>query len=468
LDRFPLIEFDHPSDRVGRKMASIHLRRGIAICLGSIYLSLSLVTPAKAFLPVAVLAAPAIYAAGSTYALGALAGLVGLAGGYLLLSDSLNNQVAIPLGDKPSNQPLVPTAAPSTAQTGGQIECGRWSTTTLPYSFTSEVCAGSGIANCSGEMIGGACVVNDIEHRTYQVTQGGVSGTCPNGYSSSGGTCTLVNARQVTDDKRCDILLTNHQYSTAADMNCPSTVDGSKLAPMIRDGKVIAYGTNSSGQPMMWEVSSNTTQVTIKQMEQVQTATQTQVKTTEIAVHPTTSAITSVQTSTQVGSIAAPGGSSLPSEQPTTTTPENTPTVTTKPAEQVQPEQNINTCGLPGKPACAVDDSGFTGAPKPWADVPLPDFDAPKNAILNITDPLISWRDWLPSLLPGSPTACHPIEFRGKISIGPAAGLDSTTELDICWLFDYIRMFLGFIFGVATIIYIWRSIMGTHKYGLGA
>lgn len=247
------------------------------------------------------------------------------------------------------------------------------------------------------------------------------------------------------------------QFATADDRNCGATSDGTKLEPLIRNGKVVAYGQNSSGQPLMWEVTPGAQTITIKQYEQVQNQTQSLVKTNTVSIDAATGQITSVDTSSLPGSIAIPGTGSIPTTLPTTGTAVDTPTTTT-----TDTPINISVCGLPNTPACALDDTGFGNLPKSWENNDQrPTMDEPKNQIESILDPEISW-NWLPSLLPGSPVQCHGIEFRGQITSGPAAGLDSTASLDLCPYFEYVRMFLGWLFGIGATIYTWRRFIGAR------
>lgn len=431
-----------------------------------------MISPARALLPLAVvpaLIASVSTAAGESYALGLLAGLVGITGLYLTINDATGNSVAVPLGYKAENNAPLPVApATVTAPTsrkymglGGMYSYNSAQeacTSTMPEHQTCQCDAATG--NCLLFAFGvqyGSMLMQSME-----------TSVPPAGYECNGSDCNLVNPRQAKDDKRCDILLSNGQFATASDVNCPSTTDGSKLAPLIRDGKVIAYGTNSSGQPLIFTVSpavtvNNRDWIQVQIDEQVQTQTQTQVKTTTVTVDPQTGTITGVETSTKPGSISSPSADTVPTTQPSTTDPTNTPTVNTRPGETVQPEINIDTCGLPGKPACAVDDTGFTNAPKPWESVDKPDFEDPKKSVLdNYVEPSFEWSQLRPSLFPGQAVACTPIEFRGKIDTGPAGGLDATTTFDPCWMFEIVRVFLGYLFFLSTAIYLWRTFMGAE------
>lgn len=432
------------------------MKRITAFLMASLLAFMVTTQPARAFLPVAVIGLPQIVTAGSgSYAIGVLSGLVGIVGLYLTIEDAQENAVRIPLGPNSNNLPPAPTAPAVASMEGGLTvpadkQCGRTYTGSTSYGFV-ELCTLC-MTNW-GQYPGKICLRIDDSSIYYDANN--TQGTCPSGYTNTGGTCTLQNARQVTDDKTCDILLSSGQFATADDMNCPSTVDGSKLAPMIRNGKTIAYGKNSNGDPLMWEVTPGATKYTVKQFVQTSTATQTQVQTTTVTVDAATSEITSVQTQTSPGAIETPGSQSVPTQAEPTT--ENTPTVTqdtTKTADKI-------TCGLPGTPPCAIDDTGFANRYMPPSTSTYnPDLNKQKDIIENIEPPNIGY-GWLPSLLPGDAVACHAIQFHGAVNVGEV-NLDSTTDLDLCPYLEIARNILGWLFGVASVIYIWRRFAGAR------
>ena len=372
-------------------------------------------------------APPLIYAAymtssvsGATYSLAALAGVIGVTGMYLTVEDSLHNKVNIPTSPQQSSQvpaPLAPATAPSSS---GQ---------SIPAGAVCRRCATGSWSSCGYSELCTDCVVNYPSGHCMQVnpdtglhagqtyTSASSQPTCGSGYTLSDGVCALQNPRLVTDDKTCDILLTNGQFATANDLNCPSTVDGSKLSPMLRDGKVIAYGTNSSGQPLMWEVTPGAQTYTIKQYEQVQTATQTQVKTTTVSVDSSTSAVTSVQTSTAPGSISSPGASTVPTvTDPATqpTSPTNTPTTTTKADGIVFPNDYART----GEAQRAAD--SITDLMKPTSEVADPTVPESADNWGSTFNPLKAWS------VPGHSSVCPVGSFNWN---GSTYTIDSHCQL---------------------------------------
>ena len=83
--------------------------------MAALLLMFSVIMPARAFVPVAVIGPPVFHSiSGSTYFLGAVSGIIGLTGMWLTVQDAINgDSVRIPLSDKPESQPPVPTAQPS-------------------------------------------------------------------------------------------------------------------------------------------------------------------------------------------------------------------------------------------------------------------------------------------------------------------------------------------------------------------
>lgn len=445
----------------------------------------SVTQPARAFAPVAVLAAPQIVtASGVGYALSAMAGVIGLTGLYMTIKDAQDNAVRIPLGPNSNNEPPAPLAQVTQAPTGG-------GSPVTYFTYYGGPQSGSWCASYGGRSPEAACgavggtlgyadrcyppsgqsqtwnfgMASTLGYANLGTCNGSLPPTCPSGYTLSGSSCVLSNARQVTNDKTCDVLVQGGQFAAADDLNCPATVDGSKLSPMLRNGNVIAYGTNSSGQPLMWEVTPGAQRYTVKQYEQIQTPSQTQVKTTTVTVDSATSAVTSVQTSTSPGSISSPSAASAPtvttSQDPATAT--NTPTVTkdeTKPAD-------LQTCGLPGSPACNVNDDGFQGkeAFVPTKTQEINDqLDAQRTGLQNSKDskPDINF-SWLPSLLPGDAVGCHPLHFDFSVNNRVMGNIPASGDLDICSTLDFIRNLFGYLFGVITVFYVWRNFTTGNK-----
>lgn len=331
-------------------------KRSRAIVL-SFFFFLSSVFPvrqANAFAPLVIAGAELVGAAGGAsvftavagqtagYFAAGFAGALGLLGGYLAIKDAQDNYVRIPVSSNAGAvvpSPAAPASAPSVTAPGQY--CVTFPNPGYGSYVSGTFCGASPDAACSAG--GSAWYYNSCHHDYYgsAYQPGYVSSgapTCPAGYSMSSGVCALTNSRQVVPDKKCDMLLAGGSFAMADDLDCPATVSGKKLSPMIRDGKAIAYGTNSSGQPLMFTVTPGPQTFQIQIAEQTQTATQTQVQTTSVSVDALSGQITAVQTATAPGSISSPGSASVPTTTNPLTDPTavtNTPTVTvdgTKPA----------------------------------------------------------------------------------------------------------------------------------------
>lgn len=73
---------------------------------------------------------------------------------------------------------------------------------------------------------------------------------------------------------------------------------------------------------------------------------------------------------------------------------------------------------------------------------------------------------WLPSLLPGTYTACVPFTFSMNPTTGAAAGMSGIGEVDICDKLDLARQILGWLIGVVTAFYIFRVFVQSNKAAL--
>lgn len=308
-----------------------------------------------------------------------------------------------------------------------------------------------------------------------QVTpQGGVTvpTSCPAGYVVSGTSCVLQEARQATPDNRCDLKFSGtgsgSKYLFYSDADCPggATVDNSQFVPGLRtDGQTaFVYTKDSSGRPVLVEVvaAPDGSSVVVRHYTQDTSGGNSIVQKTELQVDRSTGTVTNAASSTQVGSISTPSSSTVPTTTTTAPSTSDTPTVSTSGQTYQKPETaiTVNTCGIPGQPACVVDDSAFNQT-APGITVPSSDLNAEKNALDNMTAPDVGW-SWLPSLMPGNVVACEPLAFR--FQTGAAGGnLDATTELDLCPYLDIGRWFFGFLFHVGAIVYVWRRFVNSNQ-----
>ncbi|MDR3298865.1 MAG: hypothetical protein LBU43_02390 [Candidatus Accumulibacter sp.] len=107
------------------------------------------------------------------------------------------------------------------------------------------------------------------------------------------------------------------------------------------------------------------------------------------------------------------------------------------------------------------DAGGIDDIDIPGDGVGPPNFNYRKDPIEELEDPEngphFNWSDFTLHLSPGDSVECKPITYRAAVSSGPSHGLDSSYDLDICPYLYIIRQVLGYLVGVFTIIYIFRS-----------
>lgn len=318
------------------------LRRIAAGLLVPLVLVWSVLAPrqAYAFFPVAVIGVPVITGVGGgTYALAGLAGLIGLTGLMLTLEDLAGNKANIPLGPNPQNQPKPPKADPNAEAT--MAYCGRWYVLEggVANYLAGEYCSSNGVgvaqaacANGGGEYVESrsACATATKLYPNWGTSN---KTSCPSGYTQVLDKCVLNNPRQAAKDKACDMAYSNGAFGFYDDADCAPAADGKKLQPYIRGPNVMAYGQNSNGQPLLFEVQPGQDEWKIKTHQQSDTPTETLVKTDTYTVDPKTGAITGASSSTSPGSITGPSGGTVPATYPGTPTPTD-PKVNTDPTKK--------------------------------------------------------------------------------------------------------------------------------------
>ncbi len=197
---------------------------------------------ARAFAPVAVLGAPQIVAVGGeVYALAAMAGLIGITGLYSLMGDSEGNQVRVPLSNDSAAVPPAPVAPNQVSVSGGGTSY-EWAAHDSTWGSLGSVCSkytsqpardvGYGTTRTfqcvsissnggTGTMYTTYRDVNpgtglDIRSEPYLVTvysrQVAIPLSCADGYTLSGSTCTLADARQAQSDRKIDYKRENGAY----------------------------------------------------------------------------------------------------------------------------------------------------------------------------------------------------------------------------------------------------------------
>lgn len=255
------------------------MRRFIAFWLAVSIGFFTVVTPARAFAPVAVLAAPVFVGGGGTsWGMGAIMGAIGAVIGYMEITDALGNSSRIALSENPV-APIPEPVAPPTAQTvlryyatgGGDYAASPSAACQGYLNLIANACYSHAIVSVPAGV--GSCLY-DSTYRAGVGCNGAPDGTvfhqsvgiasspggCPSGYILTGGNCVLQNARKAVPDANCDLLPVNGKFEYN-DADCPDgvTFDHSKGLPGIRrEGEVAwMYGTNSYGDPVLAKVIIN-------------------------------------------------------------------------------------------------------------------------------------------------------------------------------------------------------------------
>lgn len=466
------------------------MRRLLNLFFVSVFCLYTVVQPQRAYayaFAAPFAGAPMIATLGGPVGLAVVAGAVGLIGLWLLIPDGDGGGVRIPLSDKPQSQPPAPVAPNNATPLSGGVPITQYSYDGANY-YDSKDAACSAVAPgrltwcqaySSSWVSGGAAITDGVCKTSCCLAEGGCNyfpetmytrnttsaTTCPKGYVVSGTSCVLSDPREAVPDKNCDLKFGNSKFVYHNDPDCPqgTNLDNNKLQPGLRNDGRTAFvsGVDSSGRPVIIEVvvMPDGTQIEIHRYTQVSTGDTPAVQTQTTTVNPQTGQITGTQTSTNPGTITQPN--TTPTTGTDSGTPTDTPTANTDPTKEA-----TITCGLPGTPACSIDDTGFTSkdAVGDKVTTATAQLDALKTSIENTGSNLPSiGRDWFPSLLPGTAVACHPLPITIGLSKGPMAGMTHTENLDLCPHFDVVRQILGYLLGIWTLWHIWRRFTDSNK-----
>lgn len=360
--------------------------------------------------------------------------------------------------------PVCPTYSPASGICYKQASYPCSSPTTCSVTYETWCPTNQQCVNPQGQIVTGPVFLSNTTIIT--AANGTAIPPCSAGYTASGTTCNRTDTRQIENDKKQDFARTGATY-TGMSGDLAGTTQGVRETTNTANDTVKVSGMSNSGQPRVVKVTadpaggSKVEQITQK----VDGAGNTYIENRTYNID-TQGKITSATQDAKTGSLVA--GTTGTGYTVSSTGTVYTPVAGTSAA--AGGGAGANDYARQGEAASAA--SSIISAVNPGAVAPSITYgdvlrDTEKTALESLADPSIV-RDgsWWPSILPGTATACHGIEFRGAINTGPAAGLDSTTELDICPYLEVGRQIFGFLFGVATLIYIWRRFTGSNGGGL--
>lgn len=215
---------------------AVDMNKRIRIFIVAFFYLAFAVYPAKAFAPVAVLAAPQIVTTSGSIAFGLFAGAVGLIGMYLEIQDATSgHNVRVPLGSVERNAPPAPVAA-ATQPIAQALEYY-----SIYYPGTGDTVNSACIAivpninvnnNCSSGASSGpnylgvwaptgcefsyTCTYSQTVHRAVLHLQNRQSSSCPAGYQASGNECILVDSRASVSDGNVDYKREGDNFTLAS------------------------------------------------------------------------------------------------------------------------------------------------------------------------------------------------------------------------------------------------------------
>lgn len=279
-------------------------------------------------------------------------------------------------------------------------------------------------------------------------------GQCPTGYSGGGdGSCTLTAGADTIKfpvDGGCGIKKSNGVW--LKDMRDPDCSRQSNVSFSSRRVKV----TDSVNKRYVYvdAMDDGTTRVT----EVVDNNDNTSTK-SEYNVNAA-GKFTGANQSQVYGSGSTAGAPTLPSGSVTV------PGSGTGSDPGTGNEQGGGSCGGAGQPACAIDDSGFSGkdANGQGAVDAFGTYATGRESQMEAAKDAPAYGvSWVPSLFPGPSTACRPITLNFAIDRGPLGGFSQAETFDLCEQLSFAQQILGWFFFISTVFFVVRSFFGANK-----
>ncbi|MFJ4290334.1 hypothetical protein ACIP1U_11165 [Cupriavidus sp. NPDC089707] len=277
------------------------------------------------------------------------------------------------------------------------------------------------------------------------------SPNCQTGYVKSGSVCVSTQLGTADDTQ----LATAAQAATALPKvwDAAGTEDRDKLigggtpgTPTFPSGNTVTFptqtttgaGTDAQGRPFNGTVST---------VPGFQINANTGA---DKLANPAT--VTPTQTRTWAGTDSA--GNPVNQSSTVTFPPQNVAIPNQQQAVSPASAPSIDTCGLPGKPKCLIDETGTPNAEGKFTQSTSELAQARADAITQMQDAakVTSFALSVPTLLPGG--SCQPIQFfKWK-------EFDGT--VDLCERLGFIRTLLGWLWGALAAIYIYNRVSSAN------
>jgi hypothetical protein len=347
--------------------------------------------------------------------------------------------------------------------------CGVSAPGTQNYTFVSATTSTCVLHREVVSSAGDSCGSSDFNY-SQQVNVG-----CLAGYTQSGTTCNLTNARAAVPDKKQDVQRSGTALSNYLGDD-QGAIKGEFSTGISSNDTVRTSGYSSSGEPRVISVQATTDGgSTVKiQTQKTDGAGTTYLQTRTYVVDANNTVTSASQSATSDKLVSSTDGKSLSVSGSGTA---YSPVAGSNGSATNQQQSGSGSCGGAGQPACAIDDSGFSGKDAKGGDAvqALNDGqsdwtkkiagDGSGNGIKDgASDPNVD-SSWFPNFSP-TPSVCQNLTYQVQIDHGPAAGLGGSAELEICDKLEVVRSIMGWGFYIATAFYVFRTFFRSNGGGV--